>query len=111
MKKIEIDGVIYVSEATLDKDRVIIRSRDSGVHYGFLASKTGDEVVLKNARRLWYWDGAASISEIAVSGVSKPENCKFTVRVPKITVIGVCEIIPCTSTAVKNIEEVPEWTK
>lgn len=42
--------------------------------------------MLKNARRLWYWDGAASISQIAVDGVSKPENCKFPESVSEILI-------------------------
>ena len=90
-------------------EKVIIRADRAGVFYGTLANKEGNEVQLKDCRRLWYWDGAASISEIAVSGVTRPKVCKFSVVVPSITILGVIEIIPCSDQAVKNIEAVPVW--
>lgn len=89
--------------------KVIIRANRAGVFYGTLTEKTGDEVTITNCRRLWYWDGAASISELAVSGVTRPRDCKFCVTVPSITVLGVIEIIPCTDAAITNIESVPVW--
>lgn len=89
--------------------KVIIRSAGAGVFFGTLASKNGDEVSLTDCRRIWYWDGAASISELAVSGVTKPRECKFSVTVPEITVLQVIEIIPCSEEAIANIEAVPVW--
>lgn len=89
--------------------QVIIRADRAGVFFGTLAEKEGTEVTLTNCRRLWYWDGAASISEIAVSGVTRPRECKFSVPVEEITVTGVIEIIPCTQQAIDNINAVPVW--
>ena len=89
--------------------KVIIRADRAGVFYGTLQAKEGTEVELKDCRRLWYWDGAASISEIALSGVTKPERCKFSVTVASIVITGVIEVIPCTDAAVKSIEGVPVW--
>lgn len=66
---------------------------------------------LKDARRLWYWDGAASLSQLAVDGVCAPQNCKFTLAVPTMTVLGVIEIIPCTEKAIKSIDGVPVWKR
>lgn len=91
--------------------KVIIRAAGAGVFFGTLVEKEGNEVTLKDCRRLWYWDGAASISEIALSGVTAPQNCKFSVTVPSITVLGVVEIIPCTEQAIQNIESVPVWKR
>ena len=88
---------------------VIVRTNSAGVHAGTMVSRKGKEVVLKNSRRLWYWDGAASLSELAVRGVSKPHNCKFPAVVPEITLTEAIEIIPCTKAAQKIIAEVPEW--
>lgn len=90
--------------------KVVIRSNDSGVHFGTLLERSGTEVVLKDSRRIWYWDGAASISELSQLGTSKPKCCKFPAAVPMIRIMGVCEIIPCGDVAVKSIEEVPVWT-
>lgn len=89
--------------------KVIIRADRAGVFFGTLKEKNGTEVILTDCRRLWYWDGAASISQLAVDGTSKPNNCKFTVTVGEITIIGVIEIIPCTDKAIKSIEGVKEW--
>ncbi len=91
--------------------KVIIRADRAGVFFGTLKEKNGTEVTLTNCRRLWYWDGAASISQLAVDGTSKPNNCKFTVVVPEITILGVIEIVPCTEKAVNSIEGVAEWKR
>lgn len=91
--------------------KVVVRGDRSGVFYGTITAKDGKEVRLENCRRLWYWDGAASISQIALEGVKRPENCKFTVTVPSIIITDVIEIILCTDKAIKNIEEVSVWKR
>lgn len=90
--------------------KVIIRGERSGVEFGTLVAQNGREVTLHNARRIWYWDGAATISQLAKDGTSKPNECKFTVTVESITILDVLEIIPCTDKAIKSIEGVPVWT-
>ena len=52
----------------------IVRTYSAGVFAGEIESRNGKEVVMRNARRLWYWDGAASLSQLAMEGVSEPEN-------------------------------------
>lgn len=89
--------------------KVVIRADRAGVFYGTLSEKEGTEVELTDCRRLWYWSGAASISELALSGVTDPRHCRFSVTVPSIVVTGVIEIIPCSEDAVKSIESVPVW--
>ena len=89
--------------------KVIIRGDRSGVFFGTLAAKDGREVKLTKCRRLWYWDGAASISQLATDGTTKPNNCKFTVTVDEIIVMDAIEIIPCTDKASAKIEGVREW--
>ena len=87
----------------------IIRADRAGVFFGQIESRNGDEVTMKNVRRIWYWDGANSISQLAVDGTAKPNNCKFTVTVEQMTILGVIEIIPCTEKATKSIMAVREW--
>jgi len=87
----------------------IVRTYSAGVFMGRIKSRRGQEVILKNARRLWRWDGAASLSQLAVEGTSKPENCKFPISVPEILLIQAIEIIPVTSVAKKSIDSVPVW--
>ncbi len=95
----------------MENKKVIIRADRAGVFFGTLKEKNGNEVVMENVRRLWYWEGAASLSQLAVDGVSRPSLCKFTVTVPEMTILGVIEIIPCTDKAIESIEGVAEWKR
>ena len=88
---------------------VIVRTYSAGVFAGILKSKEGQEVVLTDARRLWYWDGAASLSQLAVEGTSKPQNCKFPVAVSELILTQAIEILDVTPEAQKTIEGVPIW--
>ena len=88
---------------------VIVRADRAGVFFGTLAEKEGNEVKLTNCRRIWKWSGAASLSELAVNGVTKPGDCKFPVPVQSIIVEGVIEIIPCEQKAIESINAVPVW--
>jgi len=88
----------------------IIRCDKAGVFFAQIESRKNDEATLVNSRRLWSWSGAASLSQLAVDGVSRPKDCKFTITVDKMIVLGVIEIIPCTEKAVACINGVPEWT-
>lgn len=89
--------------------KVIIRGDRSGVEFGELVEQNGSVVTLKNARRLWHWNGAASLSQLATDGTKRPQDCMFTVTVSSITILDAVEIIPCTDKAIKSIEEVDEW--
>lgn len=91
--------------------KVIVRGDRSGVFFGTLAEKDGREVMLANCRRLWYWDGAASISQLAVDGTTAPNNCKFTVTVESIVIMDAIEIIPCSVEAIHQIEGVKVWKR
>ena len=87
----------------------IVRTYGAGVFLGKIIEKDGKEVRLANARRIWYWDGAASLSQLAMDGTSKPQNCKFPVAVPEVFLTEVIEIIPATEKAIASIEAVPGW--
>lgn len=92
-------------------EKVIVRADRAGVFYGQIKERSGSEVVMTNVRRLWYWDGAASLSQLAVNGTVNPSACKFTVVVPEMTILGVVEIIPCTDKAIESIEGVAVWKR
>lgn len=87
----------------------IVRADRAGVFFGEIESRNGSEVTMRNVRRLWFWDGSCSISQLAVDGTKKPSNCKFSVVVEEMTILGVIEIIPCTEEAVESIQAVKEW--
>ena len=92
-----------------NKKCYIVRTYSAGVFFGEIVSQKGQEVKMKNARRLWYWDGAASLSQLAMEGVSKPQNCKFPCPVNSVHLFQAIEILSCTDTAKKSIDGVPIW--
>ena len=110
VKEIVIDGTAYTPKGDEPEktrgDYVIVRTYSAGVHAGYLESRDGKEVVLRNTRRLWKWDGAASLSQLAGAGTSKPHDCKFPAAIDSITLTEAIEITPCTDTARKAIERI-----
>lgn len=91
-------------------DVVMIRSRDAGCFFGNLIAKDGNEVTLRNARRVWYWNGAATLSDLATEGTSKPRECKFPAPTEgEHVILGVCEIIPVTKRALRSLNAVSAW--
>ena len=91
--------------------KYIVRADRAGVFFGEIISRNGSEVEMANVRRIWYWAGAASLSQLAMEGVQNPRDSKFTIIVNQMTILGVIEIIPCTDKAVKNIENVAVWKR
>lgn len=90
-------------------DYVIVRTHSAGVFAGYFQSRKGQEVVLKKARRIWKWSGAASLSQLAVDGSSNPSECKFPFPVD-VTLLQAIEILSVSKKAKKQIEEIPVWT-
>lgn len=125
MKAIKVDelvieGVTYVPKDTVSKqaqnteglDCVMIRTYSAGVHYGYLESKRDANgafaVKLLNARRVWQWSGAASLSQLSMDGTSKPDKCKMPCSVSSIELMAI-EIIPMTEKAVESLNNVEVW--
>lgn len=93
------------------KPYVVVRTYSAGVFAGTLESRKGKEGILSNARRIWYWAGAASLSQLAMEGVKDPNNCKFAVPVGKIELTEIIEVLHTTKEAQAIIEEVPLWKR
>jgi len=89
---------------------VLVRTYSAGVFAGTLVSRTGKEVKLRDARRIWYWSGAASLSQLAVDGTSKPKDCKFPCEVPRIELTEAIEILEVSDKARESIKGVPVWS-
>ena len=89
---------------------VIVRTYSAGVFAGSLESRTGREVVLRDARRIRYWSGAATLSQLAVDGTSDPENCKFPVAVDRVELLEAIEILDVTPEAEASIKAVKVWS-
>jgi hypothetical protein len=117
--KLIVNGVVYVPEsdagdgvkaATLDGlPYVLVRTYSAGAHVGYLKCRNGREVTLLKSRRLWCWDGAASLSQIAMEGVKKPAGCKFAMEVNSIDLTEAIELIEVTEAARLNMAGVPVW--
>lgn len=93
------------------KQYYIVRTYSAGVFAGYIKSRKGMEVVMTDARRLWYWDGAATLSQLSQMGVSKPDNCKFPMEVYEVLLTQAIEILKCTPNAQKSIKEVAVWSR
>lgn len=93
-------------------NKVLVRTRDAGVFFGTLEREVEDRTMgrITDARRIWYWDGAASLSELATKGTSKPDGCKFPAAVPWIDVTGIIEVLPVSVEAAASMDAVPVWT-
>lgn len=88
---------------------VIVRTYSAGVFAGYLESRNGQEVVLKNARRIWYWSGAASLSQLAMEGTSDPNKCKFPCEVDRVELLQAIEILDVSEKAKDSIASVKIW--
>jgi len=110
MNIIEINGEKYQKIDVNELPYVIVRTYSAGVFAGYLKERNGKAGTIVNARRLWYWSGAASLSELAMRGVSKPDDCKFPCEVNSIEVTEIIEVLECTKEAKKSIANVPVWT-
>ncbi len=100
-----------IKKSIAKETRKIVRTYSAGVFFGNIESRNGQEVTMTNARRIWYWAGAASLSELAQRGTSKPQECKFPVAVDRVTLTQAIEIIDVTPAAAAIIDGVAVWTR
>lgn len=89
--------------------KVLARGIQSGVYFGELVSQDKQEVEMKNVRNLWRWDGANTLLDLAENGAKNTSGCRFSNQVKSIILTDVCEIVPCSDKAIKNIGCVAEW--
>ena len=119
-KEITIDGIKYIPKSSVKTSTpaktykglkyVIVRTYSAGVFAGYLKSRKGKEGIMLNSRRLWYWKGAASLSQLSVDGVSKPDECKFPCEIEgEHELTEIVEIIPCSKKAQESINNAEIW--
>ena len=92
-------------------ERKIVRTNRAGVFFGKIEKRDGNTVTLSNARRIWQWQGAASLSELAQHGTASPEACRFPCAVDVVELFDVLEILSVTEKAAESIDGVKEWKK
>jgi len=120
MEEIEVNGKKYVLKSSVKptipaKSKkgltyCIVRTYSAGVFAGYFNKNTkGREGIVYEARRLWYWSGANSLSELANEGVRKPQNCKFPAIVKEVILKEIIEVLPCSEKARLSIAGVKVW--
>ena len=89
---------------------IIARNSNRDVFAGVLESRCGNEATLTNARRLWYWKGVATLSQVAEEGLKCPAECKVPRAVSRVSMLAVVEILLCSEQGRASIEAVPVWS-
>ncbi len=90
-------------------EKVLVRGVQSGVYFGTLVERNGQEVEMKDVRNIWWWNGANTLLDLAENGARNTSDCRFSNKVNSIVLTDVCEIVPCSEKAIKAIEGVKEW--
>jgi hypothetical protein len=105
MEIAEINGETYVKKSSVQGPLSIVRTFSAGVHVGEFVEQDGTVVKLKNARRIWRWQGANTLNEIALHGVNRSEYTRISEIVPEIVLTESIEIIPVTD----GVDLEPVW--
>ena len=114
-KYVRADSINIKAEKVDGMPYCVIRSYGAGVFCGYVKERkselNGINVDLVNSRRIYYWSGACSLSQLAMDGLNDLDNSKIAMAVPIQTVANVIEIIPMTEKAAKQIQESDVWKK
>ena len=98
-KLLDSDSPQNTQSSNLDDEHVgiyvLVRTYSAGVHFGLLKKKAGMQVVLDEARRIWSWEGAFTLSAVATSGVG---DGKLSTKIDGFLTEAI-EIMPLTATA------------
>lgn len=115
-----IDDVKYVREDSINTNAkaesvdgleyCLIRCYAAGVHIGFVKKHNGENVILLNSRRLFYWTGACSVTQVSIDGVDVKLS-KIAMVLPEVRLTGVAEVIPMSRKAADIILGAPVWKK
>jgi hypothetical protein len=123
IETIRINDVEYVRKDSIKSDvaatnglkMCLVRSYGAGVFFGYVKTQTADlngvNVEMLRVKRIHYWDGACSLTQVALEGTKSPQNCRITEAVELQFIADVIEIIPLTEKAYKNLDGVKPWKK
>lgn len=96
-----------MSNSPLLNQHVLVRTFSAGVHIGTLVEKNEMNVLLKDARRIWKWAGAFTLSEVATIGIKK-DGSRLSIAVPMVELTQAIEIIPTSEEAQTSFEVIHE---
>lgn len=84
--------------------KCIVRTQSAGVWFGTVSEKSGSEVILTSARRMWRWHATESISLSAVANHGI-KHAQSKIAEPVVAVwLEAIELIPCSEKSIKSIE-------
>lgn len=109
---VEFVPISYLkSKATNTEGMVysMVRTQSAGVFAWYIEERDWKEVKLRNARRIWVWYWAATLSQLATEWTTKPKECKFPCEVDEVLLLDVTEIIPISEKARLSINSVSVW--
>lgn len=115
-----VNGIEYVRKDSINTNVMaekldgleykVVRTYSAGVFAGYVKSRNGQEVQMIKARRLWQWQGANELCDLATNGVQTPSGCKFSAEV-SVLLLQAIEILDVTVRAQDIIQKVPIWKR
>ena len=112
VKYVREDAVSNLAEEVDGLKYCVVRTYSAGVHIGYVkdfAEKNPQQATLINSRRLHYWDGACSLSQVAMDGVN--DSSRIAIEIPEIILTDIVEIIPCSEKAAEFFKVAKVWKK
>lgn len=85
----------------------VVRTDRAGVFFGKIKENKGISIVMRDVRKIYYWNGACAVEQIATSGVKS--DSKLTVTIPEMEIASPIQIIQCTDVALENLKSQKEW--
>jgi len=92
----------------MKKNYCIVRTDRAGVFFGIVKKNNTSSVVMNDVRKIFYWDGAAAVEQIATDGIND-SGSKVTITIPEMEIASPIQIIPCTEKAIENLKNCKEW--
>ncbi|MCK4500930.1 hypothetical protein KAU11_10550 [Candidatus Babeliales bacterium] len=90
----------------------ILRCDKAGTYIAIVGNTKNGKTELLNARKIYYWEGANTVEDIATFGTVRPEGCRLTVTIKSIIVRSsdIYEEIIATEEATRVLLGIKDWT-
>lgn len=89
--------------------KIIARIERAGVFHGILDYKDAEITRMKDVRRIYYWKGALSVTDMAVNGILNDSQVTIPASVVEFETPQVVELIECSNISSEIIENIKPW--
>ena len=86
---------------------VIVRTYSAGVWFGKVLKKEGNEIILGDAKRMFYWEAKKSISLSAVARYGLTDSSRICPKVKQVWLQPI-ELIDCEANVIEQIKNFAE---